>query len=212
VKDFSDPGANGWPKLRDSLQGKLLISFGCYAYNLSSDPDISVRRKAVFIMGTLLASSHVSNLRRPSQTEIVDNSNVILHDTTPESGVPAEPIHPNSHAANLKDPYRIATSELTLDAMREHHIAEYVVDSIVNPLPHGEDGEFREADLDYEEKAMRLVHTYVVTCSAELSNEHKNVLSGYLRDSQTKHDVPYLLDKLGLSSEDFKSLTQRLEQ
>lgn len=220
MKDFTAPEVNGWPKLRDSLRGKLLTSFRCcnnFTYNPSSDPDISVRRKAVFIMGTLLASSHVSHLPRPSQNNIADNSispssNATPHNITPESSAPADPIHPNSHAANLKDPYRIATSELTLDAMREHRIAEYVVNSIVNPLPHGEDGEFSEADLDYEEKAMRLVQTYVVTCSAELSNEQKNALLGYLRDSQRKHDMPHLLDKLGLSSEEFNALTERLGQ
>jgi hypothetical protein len=122
------------------------------------------------------------------------------------SGAPAESIHPNSHAANLKDPHRIATSELTLDAMREHRIADYVVDSIVNPLPHG--GDSRGGDLDYE---MRLVHTYVVKYSEELSNPQKNALSEYLRDSERKYDMPYLLDKLGLSSQEYKSLVERIK-
>lgn len=152
-------------------------------------------------MSTLLTSDRVSTLRQPIATA-----------SGRESDAPAEPIHPNSHAPNLKDPYRIATSELTLDGMRQHHIAESVVDSIVNPLPHGEDGNFNGADLDYEEKAMRLVYTYVVTCSAELSTQQKHALSEYLRDSQSKYDMAYLLDKLGLSLQEYKTLVERVKK
>jgi hypothetical protein len=188
------------------------------------DPDISVRRKAVFIMGTLLRSSHVADLR-PSHTENTDGSgcstptlaslNIITADdrTVPiEPTAPADPIHPNSHAANLRDPYRIATAELTLDAMREHRIVEYVIDSIINPLPHDEEGDFAGAAQDYEGKAMGVVYTYVVTCSAEVSGQRTSALSEYLRVSERTHDMPYLLDKLGLSSEEYQALVEKVNQ
>lgn len=182
-----------------------------------SDPDISVRRKAVFIMGTLLRSNHVSNLDLPSQNNTptpTASPNLTSADNPipSESVAPAEPIHPNSHAANLKDPSRIATSKLTLDAMRTHHIADYVVNSIINFLPYGEDGNLHAFDLDYEEKAMRLVHAYVVTYSAELSDQQKKALSEYLRICQRKYDKAYLLDKFGLSPEEYTSLVGRINQ
>jgi len=152
-------------------------------------------------MGTLLRSSRVSN-QAPSRNDI----NITTPDVAPT------PIHPNSHAANLKDPLRIATSELTLNAMREHHIAENVVDSIVNPLPYGEDGNNLYADLDYETKAMNLVYTYVVTCSAELSKEWKIRLLEYLREGERHHDMAYLLDKLGLSPQEYEALVKCINQ
>lgn len=173
-------------------------------------------------MGTLLSSTRVSTLRRPSYMNLANKSasndapsNIAT--STGSTGAstlspPAGPIHPNSHAANLKDPNRLETSEITLDAMRQHHIADYVVDSIVNPVPYGEEGDFYGAAQDYEEQAIKLVYTYTVTFSTELAIQQKNALSGYLGILERKNDMPYLLDSLGLSSQEYRSLVKRVNQ
>jgi hsp70-interacting protein len=81
-------------------------------------------------------------------------TNILTPDTTRP---PAEqqPIHANSHAANLQDPSRTSTSELTLSAFRQYHLQEAIISALTNPLPYGDDGEHTEADLDFEEKGVR---------------------------------------------------------
>ncbi|KAK0473777.1 adenyl-nucleotide exchange factor, partial [Armillaria novae-zelandiae] len=129
---------SGWHALRDAL----------------ADPDISVRRKAVFLFNTLL--------------------------TPNEATVHAGPVHPNSHAANLVDPKRADTSAVARGAMEEHGVLARVVGALVDPLPYGEDGDVEEPDVDFEEKSARLLWTYTVACNGHLDPEHKNKLAQWV--------------------------------
>lgn len=116
VKRLSDPGVNGWEKIRDALQ----------------DPNIGVRRKAIFLLGTLLTPTSPDSQSNSSQQQHQPpllltqgpagsapsaTPNIALHPTanepqttqslaihTPDSRAAEgsnEPIHDNSHAAHL---------------------------------------------------------------------------------------------------------------
>jgi hypothetical protein len=67
------------------------------------------------------------------------------------------PVHPNSHEANLKDPSRADTSKTSLDAFERHDIIGAVISSVTDPVPFGQDGENDKPDADFEEKAMQYV-------------------------------------------------------
>ncbi|KAK0219814.1 adenyl-nucleotide exchange factor, partial [Armillaria fumosa] len=129
---------DGWLRLREAL----------------ADPEISVRRKAVFLLNTLL--------------------------TPNEATVQGGPVHPNSHAANLVDPKRTDTSSVARGPMEEHGILARVVDALVDPLPYGEDGDVEEPDVDFEEKSTRLLWTYTVACNRHLDPEHKKKLAQWV--------------------------------
>ena len=47
-----------------------------------------------------------------------------------------------------------ATSAVTTQALHRYGLVKPLVDSLVDPVPHGEDGEL-EGDADYEEKLIR---------------------------------------------------------
>ncbi|KAJ4466073.1 nucleotide exchange factor Fes1-domain-containing protein [Lentinula lateritia] len=108
-------GRNGWDTLRLALQ----------------DPDISIRRKTLFLLNALLISSH-----SPSP---------------PTNHSSSRTIHPNSHAIHLSNPSRVSTSPPTLDALRTHRIIDTLIDALTHPLPYGEDGDKEEADREFEE-------------------------------------------------------------
>ncbi|KAJ7161066.1 nucleotide exchange factor Fes1-domain-containing protein [Mycena filopes] len=74
VAALSRPDVDGWDKLREALQ----------------DPDLPVRRKALFLLSTLLIP------------------------TLPPTLAQSETVHANSHAATLSDPGRTDTSTSTL--------------------------------------------------------------------------------------------------
>ena len=61
-------------------------------------------------------------------------------------------MHPNSHASMSEE--SCATSAVTTQALHRHGLVKPLVDSLVDPVPHGEDGEL-EGDADYEEKLIR---------------------------------------------------------
>ena len=87
-----------------------------------------------------------------------DPSSSTTNILTPDTARPPaeqQPIYPNSHAANLQDPSRTSTSELTLSAFHQYHLQEAIIFAVTSPLPYGDDGEHTEADLDFEEKAVR---------------------------------------------------------
>ena len=145
VKALDSPEADGWTKLRVALQGKDTKIDSSRGYNtFFSDPAISVRRKTIFLLSSLLIPTSSSTTPSSSTT------NVLTPDTRP-----AEPIHPNSHAAHLQDPSRTSTSELTLSAFHQYHLQEAIISAVTSPLPYGDDGEHTEADVDFEEKAVR---------------------------------------------------------
>ena len=88
------------------------------------------------------------------------STDILTTDTRPAPT--AEPIHANSHAAHLQDPSRTSTSNLTLEAFRKHHLLETIISAVTSPLPYGEDGEHTEADVDFEEKALRSVRYFLM--------------------------------------------------
>ena len=106
------------------------------------DPEITVRRKAAFLLNTLLTPNGESS----SSTT---GGNV--------HGGQQQPVHSNSHAANLLDPLRTRTSALAIKAIGEHNILPVVVDGLTQPIPYGEDGEVEEPDADLEEKLFAYV-------------------------------------------------------
>ena len=63
-----------------------------------------------------------------------------------------QPVHENSHAANLLDPSRTETSPHAVKALLDRNILPIVVEGLINPLSYGEDGDIEEADVDLEEK------------------------------------------------------------
>ena len=133
---------------------------------------ISIRRKAVFLLNTLLIPESPTTTAPASQNTLENSTNALsltttdvnpanpsihLHDQRPLAAPTQNsvPIHPNSHAAYLHNPSRSDTSRLTLAAFSDHNILDAIVSGITSPLPYGEDGENTEADADFEEKAIR---------------------------------------------------------
>ncbi|KAF9562884.1 Fes1-domain-containing protein [Agrocybe pediades] len=197
-------GEEGWSRLRESLQ----------------DPAISVRRKVVFLLGTLLLpSSNVTNEPAPTTAlRIADDPNaapsgsaapnILTPDTRP---APVdEPIHANSHAGQLQHPSRNNTSKPTLKAFAEYNLLDSVISSVTLPMPYGNDGEHVEADADYEEKALHLLHTYAVTCHGELSVVQKNSLKTWIQGEKEKTSKKVLLERWNLSRDDYAALIAKL--
>jgi len=125
-----------------------------------------VRRKVVFLLGTLLLPS--SNLIThpapsaalriaddPDSSSTSSTANILTPNNRPASA--DEPIHANSHAAQLQHPSRNNTSQPTLKAFSEHNLLDSIISSVVIPVPYGEDGENIDSDADYEEKAIQYV-------------------------------------------------------
>ncbi|TFK36602.1 armadillo-type protein [Crucibulum laeve] len=232
VEALGQPRVNGWVKLRDAL----------------ADPEISVRRKAIFLLSALLIpttqSSSSAQARQPplliqdhpdpstspvtpasTSTSIGPTSlstSVAAHASgAPQSVAPTlhapslpsapDPIHANSHAAHLYDPSRTSTSELTLTAFKAHGILDAVVSAVNSPLPYGEDGDNTDADADFEEKAVRLLHTYAVTCNGELSRAQKGELKKWVGEEKSKHGEAELLEKWSLTSEELESFVKKLD-
>jgi len=104
------------------------------------DSDISVRRKVVFLIGTLLI---------PSDTEIGENGPNMNTETSASNIV-----HSNSHDAMLKDPSSISTSRITLEALENQGLLQSLLTGLITPVPYGKDGEC-DGDVDFEEKALR---------------------------------------------------------
>ena len=103
---------------------------------VSTDSDISVRRKTVFLLNSLL---------------IPDDTSADRNTTTSQ---PAAPIHANSHASMLSDPSSKWTSPITLNALHEHGLLAALISALTAPVPHGDDGEI-EGDVDFEEGIVR---------------------------------------------------------
>lgn len=98
----------------------------------SVDSDITVRRKAAFLLNTLLLPSILPSSQNSSS----------------EAG----PVHANTHASMTAE--STETSKVTASALQRHGIMDTVVKGLVNPLPHGNDGE-NDGDIDFTEKLVR---------------------------------------------------------
>ncbi|KAF9055362.1 Fes1-domain-containing protein [Hymenopellis radicata] len=176
VKALDDPETDGWSKLRDALQ----------------DPEISVRRKAAFLLNTLLT---------PTDGPSTSESGSSVH------GGQQQPVHMNSHAANLLDPSRTKTSTFAIKAIADHNILPVVVDGLTQPLPYGEDGDVEEPDADLEEKLFSILNTYAVSCGLPLDDSHKKSLKLWIEKEKSGASD----HRWGLSDTEFKSLEQKLQ-
>ncbi|KAJ7146211.1 nucleotide exchange factors-like protein [Mycena epipterygia] len=173
VTELSRPDVEGWERLRDALQ----------------DPDLGVRRKALFLLSTLL----IPNDSRPAAS----------------SSSAQQPIHANSHAASLADTGRSETSVPTLQALQAHAILDAVVAGLTHPVPSGNDGDVVGPDPDFEEKGVALLRTYAVACDREFSPSQKKALRTWFESERDK-DPTVAVDRWGLSSGEFDVLFSKV--
>ncbi|KAF8797550.1 Fes1-domain-containing protein [Phlegmacium glaucopus] len=194
VKALDSPEADGWTKLRVALQ----------------DPAISVRRKTIFLLGSLLIPTS-STTKSQAAADPSSSTNVLTPDTQQQPAPTPEPIHANSHAAHLQDPSRTSTSELTLNAFREHHLLEAIITAVTSPLPYGDDGEHTEADVDFEEKALRVLYICAVSCRGPLSKTQKDQLKTWIQLQKSKEGgESQMLEKWGFTREEYAAFIGKL--
>ncbi|EJD05711.1 nucleotide exchange factors-like protein [Fomitiporia mediterranea MF3/22] len=145
------------------------------------DPDITVRRKAVFLLSSLLLPSAHSSASTSSENQ---PPSARVHGSSVESSdAPQQPEHPNSHAGMTAE--STATSAITSAALQEHGISGDLVQSLVNPTPHGMDGD-QEGDADLEEKLVRLFYTYMTSAGGRLEPNDKELLLKWLQERRGK--------------------------
>ncbi|EPQ55957.1 Fes1-domain-containing protein [Gloeophyllum trabeum ATCC 11539] len=121
---------------------------------------------------------------------------------TPDT--PSAPVHPNSHAALQADPSALNTSPPTLTALRSKALLPALINALVSPVPHGEDGE-NEGDADFEEKVVRLLTTYVMSCGGGFEEEEKKKLRKYLEREGRDGE------RWGLGEDELRVLLRALE-
>ncbi|KAG6879213.1 hypothetical protein C0992_004355 [Termitomyces sp. T32_za158] len=176
VHQLANPSINGWERLRDAL----------------SDPEITVRRKTVFLLSTLLL---------PTAPVSSTASTAPIH----------EPIHANSHAAHASNPDRASTSALTASALQAHGVINALVQALTNPLPYGEDGDMVEPDVAFEETCVRLFHTYLEVCRQQLPKSDAETLMKWLKVEQEKEGgEKKLAERWALDLAELKELVTRL--
>ena len=210
VKAFG--AAGGWAHLRNAIEG-LFDSRSMPQSNLACpDSDITVRRKATFLINNLLMPT--ASVRSASAEASAENQQN-LH--TPDA--PSAPVHANSHAAMVSDPLSTETSAETLQALREQRLLPTLISALTTPTPHGADGE-NERDLDLEEKIIRfvwptvscgciltfllalgrLLRTYSFECGGKFSNGEKLELRKFF-DTEGGSG-----EQWGMSAEEIKPL------
>lgn len=102
---------------------------------------------------TTSASTSTALIRSTNTSTTSPPSN--LH--TPNSSSNSAPVYPNSHASMLASPSFFSTSALTRKALEENGMLEALVESVVCPVPFGQDGEFgvgEEGDEEFEGKVV----------------------------------------------------------
>ena len=160
----------GWQILKDALGGEQVLSLfedhiNSTTTRPSPDPDITVRRKVVFLLNALLISTD-------SSTTTSQPSSARLHGGgVSEPSTESQAAHPNSHASMTVE--SAATAPIALRALHDHDFIPNLVQGLVNPIPHGANGD-QEGDADFEEKLIRLLHTYFTSFSG----------SGAIRDDE----------------------------
>ncbi|CAL1698181.1 unnamed protein product [Somion occarium] len=200
--------ADGWEVLKSALE----------------DSDITVRRKVAFLLNSLLipneseqqaaaAAAAIPTLA-PSTSNAPPSSatSIMLHpsatsspDSTSTNVRPPETVnvvHPNSHASMSADLGFFSTSADTRKALEEKGILKTLIDGIVSPVPHGPDGE-TEGDLDFEQKVISVLSTYLVSLHGQLPADQKAKLARFVREhsDQAGGDV-HLGEKWGVATED----------
>lgn len=203
--------AGGWDVLKAAL----------------ADSDITVRRKAAFLLNALLvpesavaSTSNISSASVPAATSTTSaappqpassstsSSAVILHENAQtEDAAPAPaaaPVHPNSHASMVADPSSFSTSPATLRAFEERGVLSALVSALADPVPFGPDGE-SEGDVDFEEQVLKALHTYVGPCARRISEKEKGALQGFW-DKAPPADDGRLAERWGLTGEELQTL------
>ncbi|KAJ3753096.1 nucleotide exchange factor Fes1-domain-containing protein [Lentinula raphanica] len=191
-------GMDGWDRLRQALQ----------------DSDITVRRKTVFLLNSLLTPNESSSSS--------PNSSSPDHVHTPDSQQRQGPIHPNSHAVHLSQPDRALTSAPTLKAIQSHGIVEALIEGLTNPLPYGEDGDVEEVDIDFEEKGVMLLRTYLMLCDGPLEQNQKDRIRGWISEKKDKDgpdtqgnggagDLDGLAERWGMSAGELDELVRKVD-
>jgi len=169
----------GWDALRDAF----------------SDSDIAVRRKAAFLLNSLLQSATASHA---PGTRI--------------RGGPAQPaatVHPNSHASMVADPTSADTAPETLRAVRAHGLLPVIVRELTEPTPYGPDGDEGDGcDADLEEKLMRLLHTYVSAHNGTFDDPEKSTLRTFLDARRATPGESEL--ELGLGTDELREIRNAL--
>ncbi|KAJ6492908.1 nucleotide exchange factor Fes1-domain-containing protein [Mycena vitilis] len=169
VTALSRPDVGGWEKLREALQ----------------DPDLGVRRKALFLLSALL----IPSAPRPA----AGSSSTV-------------PIHANSHAMTLADPSRTDTGTPALHALHAHGILDAVVAGLTQPVPSGIDGDVPGPTRTSRRRASRaLLRTFAGECDQEFSPSQKKALRGWF-EAERKKDPTVVSDRWGLSSGEFDTL------
>ena len=132
------------------------------------------------------------------------NFNILMPDNlaAPKTGTSTEFSHPNSHAANLRNPSRTATYQVTLDAIRDHDLLDPAIESLIKYSD--------EDNLDYEENAMKLLYEYVVTFSLKLSSNQKEALGAWISSKKSRRDDTDLLVRWGYTSQEYDLFSQKL--
>ncbi|KAG5643298.1 hypothetical protein DXG03_001225 [Asterophora parasitica] len=206
VRALDDPNVDGWARLRDAL----------------ADPEITVRRKTIFLLNSLLLPTD------PSLSSSSASAPSNLHGHAAD---PSQPVHDNSHAAYIHNPNRASTTELTAFALLTHRILEAVVQALTNPLPFGEDGDIVEPDATFEETGvryafedffltsnsltdvsnLRLLHTYTVLCKAALPDQEKTTVREWVASEKTKEGgKKQLAERWGLDTTELGELLTQL--
>ena len=148
----------GWDTLRDAFSGTALHHpsvRSCMTPTLRalSDSDIGVRRKAAFLLNSLLTPSALASAATAGSR---------IHSGPPQA---AAPVHPNSHASMLADPTSVDTATETLRALRAHGLLPVLVRELTEPTPYGPDGDEGDGcDADLEEKLIRCVSRSNYVC------------------------------------------------
>ncbi|KIM51781.1 hypothetical protein SCLCIDRAFT_1224178 [Scleroderma citrinum Foug A] len=170
----------GWHTIRGALE----------------DSDINVRRKAAFLLNTLLLPTSGRETLSPSAR---------VH--TPHSA--NAPVHPNSHASMVSDPDSTSTTTATMEALQQENMADgsslmdALITALVDPVPFGPDGEC-EKDTEFQENLVRLLHTFSVQCGGAFSDAQRHALRGFFSGAEPAGD------EFGLSREEFGALKKAM--
>ncbi|KAJ3746361.1 nucleotide exchange factor Fes1-domain-containing protein [Lentinula detonsa] len=156
VKTVGDEINDGWDRLRQALQ----------------HPEITIRRKTVFLFNNLLTPNEAFTPSLSSQSQNLHTPDSLSPSSEPH---PQDPIHPNSHSAYLSHPNRASTSGPTLEAMQTHGIVRVLVDSLTG----GGEEEVEDVDLDFEEKGVTLLRTYL-QLNGPLSQSQKDRITRWI--------------------------------
>ncbi|KAG6335817.1 hypothetical protein ID866_3275 [Astraeus odoratus] len=173
VRQLSE--TDGWHTFRSALE----------------DSDIGVRRKAAFLLNSLLMPTSGGTWSAPADMHTPLSANA--------------PVHANSHASMVSDPESASTTSATMEALQRESrtegssLMDSLVSALVEPVPFGPDGEC-EKDTEFQENLLRLFHTFSVQCSGTFTDVQKHTLRSFLGSTEPA------TDELGLSAEELRAL------